>query len=245
YRLILLIKGTRALQILVGILILAVVTIFFREIIYLKTLSWLLENFWLAAAIILAIAFQPELRQALAKLGEEPLKRIFISRSLEFIGEIVQAVVEMSQKHIGALVVIEQEARLKNFIETGTIVNGQISKELLLSIFYPNSALHDGAVIVEGSRLIAAGCILPVSENPQISKVLGTRHRAAIGITEVSDAIAVVVSEESSEISLAYEGKLQQNISRDELKKKLIEIYRSRIEKSFISKADEKNLSKT
>ena len=234
YKIILLIKGTRAVQILLGFVILALLTIFVGQMAHFKTLSWLLEKFWIAAPIIVAIVFQPELRQVLAKIGGEPLKRIFIKSELKVVKEIAQAVKEMSQKRIGALIAIEQEIGLKNYIETGTLINGDVSNELLLSIFYPKSILHDGAVIIEHSRLTSAGCIFPVSDNPVASKMIGTRHRAALGISEISDAIVIVVSEETGDISMALEGKLERNINPDDLHKKLSDIYRKKLEKTFI-----------
>jgi len=134
------------------------------------------------------------------------------------------------------LIVLEQEVGLRNFVQTGTVINGETSKELLLNIFHPRTVLHDGAVIIQGSRLVAAGCILPLSNNPGISKVLGMRHRASIGITEISDAIAIIVSEETGEISIAREGRLEQNIGLEDLKKRLVELYRSKAEKGLLRK---------
>src|SRR3989339_83682 len=141
YRIILLIKGTRAVQILLGIVVLAVLTIFVDQVAHLKMLSWLLNRFWILAPIIVAIVFQPELRQMLAQLGGEPLKRIFIKSELKVVKEIIQAIREMSQKKMGALIAIEQEIGLKNYIETGTLIDGAVSSELLMSIFYPKSVL--------------------------------------------------------------------------------------------------------
>lgn len=241
YRVILLIKGTRAVQILIGIVILAGLTVLTRQVVHLKALTWLLEKFWLAAAVIIAIVFQPELRQALAQLGGEPFKRISLGTELKFMKELIPCIKEMKEKKIGALIVLQQDTGLRNFIETGTILNAQLSKELLLTIFSHGTALHDGAVILDGTRVIAAGCILPVSENPLISKILGTRHRAGVGITEISDAISIVVSEETGQISLCYQGKLEHDLTLEELEKKITDIYRAKIQKSLLRKNNELN----
>ncbi|OIO72349.1 MAG: TIGR00159 family protein [Elusimicrobia bacterium CG1_02_37_114] len=236
YSIMLLIKGTRAVHALFGIIILVILTIFIRQVVRLKTLGWLLESFWPVAVVIIAVVFQPELRAALAQLGAHPLGRIFITVELSFINDIIPALRELSEKRIGALIVLEQEVGLRNFVQTGTVINGETSKELLLNIFHPRTVLHDGAVIIQGSRLVAAGCILPLSNNPGISKVLGMRHRASIGITEISDAIAIIVSEETGEISIAREGRLEQNIGLEDLKKRLVELYRSKAEKGLLRK---------
>ncbi len=241
YRIILLIKGTRAVQILIGIVILAILTFLTKQFLHLKTLAWLLEKFWLAAAVTIAIIFQPELRQALAQLGGEPFKRITLGSELKFMKELLPSIKEMKEKKIGALIVLQHDIGLRNFIETGTILNAQLSKELLLTIFSHGTVLHDGAVILNGTRVISAGCILPVSENPSISKILGTRHRAGLGITEVSDAVSIIVSEETGQISIAYEGKLEQNLTIEELEKRITEIYRTRIQKSLLRKNNETN----
>ncbi|MBU2568165.1 MAG: diadenylate cyclase CdaA [Elusimicrobia bacterium] len=236
YRLILLVKGTRSVQILTGIVIIAILTFIVREILPLKTLNWLLKNLWFYSVIIIAIVFQPEFRQLLAQLGSEPIKRIFIPVELKFINEIMSAIKEMSQNRTGGLIVLQQETGLRDFIETGCIINGQLSMELLLSIFYTKSILHDGAVIMQESRLIAAGCILPVSDNPYLSKALGTRHRAGLGISEVSDAIAIIVSEETGQISMARHGKLERDMEPDNIEASLERIYKEKFEKSFIHK---------
>lgn len=226
YRLMLIIKGTRAVQIILGILTLVVITFLAQEVLYLNTLSWLFSRFWLAAVVILAVVFQPEIRSALAQLGSHRWSRILVPSEAGFVNEIVEAVREFSQKHIGALIVLERETGLRNYIETGTIVNAQVSRELVLSIFNPNSPLHDGAVIIENARLIAAGCVLPLSHEPRIAKILGTRHRAAVGISEISDAIVIVVSEESGKISVARDGKLETGIDIDELRHRLLGMFR-------------------
>jgi len=206
YRLLLLIKGTRAVQVLLGILFIGSVM---AVSIYLKleTTSWLLSNFWSAGLVILVIIFQPDIRSALAQLGSGRLTHFFMREEITAIKEIIAAVKEASLKRIGILIVVEQETGLKDIIEKGVKINGEISSELLLTIFSPKTLLHDGAVVISGSKIIAAACPLPSTESPVISKYMGMRHRAAIGISEVSDALVIVVSEETGEISITHNGK--------------------------------------
>lgn len=236
YRLMLLIRGTRTQQVLFGLVILWAFTIISRDLLKLPTMSWLLENFWMSAVLILVVVFQPELRGVLANLGSQPLGRILPPSGLEFIREIIQAVKVLSEKHVGALIVLEQETGLRNFIETGTPINGEVTKELLLSIFNTRSPLHDGAAIISNDRLVAAGCLLPLSNDPGIAKILGTRHRAAVGLTEISDALVVVVSEETATISLSRNGKLERGIEAEELERQLVDLYRSRAERTLLRK---------
>jgi diadenylate cyclase len=234
YRLMLIIKGTRAVQIILGIVTLIIITFLAQEVLYLRTLSWLFDKFWLATMVILAVVFQPEIRSALAQLGSHRWGKILLPSELGFVNEIVEAVREFNQKHIGALVVLERETGLRNYIESGTIINAHVSRELVLSIFNPNSPLHDGAVIVENARLIAAGCVLPLSHDPGISKILGTRHRAAVGLSEISDAIVIVVSEETGKISLARDGKLESDVDIEDLRHRLLNIFRECNESGFL-----------
>lgn len=228
YRMMLLIKGTRAVQIIIGIVTLVIITFVAQEVMHLKTLSWLFEKFWLATMVILAVVFQPEIRSALAQLGSHKWGKILVTSELGFVKEIIETIKELGSKHSGALIVLEQDTGLKNYIETGTIINAHVSKELLLSIFNTASPLHDGAVILQNARLIAAGCVLPLSNEPDISKILGTRHRAAVGLSEISDAIIIVVSEETGIISLAREGSLETGIDPDVLHKQLLALFRER-----------------
>lgn len=217
YRLILIIKGTRAIQIVIGILFILGLTIVARDVLHLKALSWLLENFWLAAVIIFAVIFQTEIRNVLAQIGSQ----LWCSKSKVedfYITEIVEAVEDLSKSVMGGLIALENEVGLKNFIETGIALNANISKELLLSIFKNKSApLHDGAVIIFNGKIMAAGCLLPLSHETDV-KLFGTRHRAALGLSEVTDALVIVVSEETGKISVAYKGKLHVDISIVKLK---------------------------
>lgn len=233
YRLMLLIKGTRAVQIILGILTLVLIT-FLAQAASLRTLSWLFEKFWLATVVILAVVFQPEIRSALAQLGSHRWTRVLVTSELSFVEDIIEAVRDLSAKNIGALIVLEQDTGLRNYIETGTIINAQVSKPLLMAIFNPRSPLHDGAVIIHSARLISAGSVLPLSNEPGISKILGTRHRAAVGLTETSDAIVIVVSEETGTVSLAREGRLESNVDLDALRKRLLDLYRARGENTLL-----------
>jgi diadenylate cyclase len=216
YRIILVIKGTRAMQIIMGILVILAVTVIVR-IMGLAATSWLLENFWVAAVIIFAVVFQTEIRNVLAQIGGQlGGKSAHLKDS--YVEKIAGAVEDLSSSMTGALIVIEEETGLKNFIETGITLNADISRELLLSIFKNKSApLHDGAVIVRLDKIVAAGCILPLSHDAGV-KIFGTRHRAALGLSEITDAVIVVVSEETGQISVAYKGKLKGNISMSKLK---------------------------
>ncbi|MHB9154979.1 MAG: diadenylate cyclase CdaA [Endomicrobiales bacterium] len=233
YRLMLLIKGTRAVQIILGILTLVLIT-FLAQAAHLQTLSWLFERFWLATVVILAVVFQPEIRSALAQLGSHRWGRILVTSELGFVNDIIEAVKALSGTHTGALIVLEQDTGLRNYIETGTIINGQVSKPLLLSLFNTRSPLHDGAIIVHNARLIAAGCVLPLSHEPGISKIMGTRHRAAVGISEISDAIVIVVSEETGRVSLARSGRLESDVDLEVLRKRLEDLFRERGENTLL-----------
>jgi len=228
YRLILLIRSTRAVQLIKGIAFLFLASTF-ASWFGLHTIDWLLKNLVTALFVALPIVFQPELRRALEQLGSGNI----IGRSLIALPEadlsrlfdnIADAAERMSAQKIGALIVLERETGLNEVIETGTQINGEVSSELLENIFTPNTPLHDGAVVIRAKRLMAAGCYLPLTDAILPSKELGTRHRAAIGITEQTDALAIVVSEETGIISLSYNGKLVRNLNRKSLKDVLLNL---------------------
>lgn len=203
-------RGTRAVQLLKGLLVLVVLT-GVAEIFQLGMLKWTLEKVWVMAVVAIPIIFQPELRSMLEKLGRGRPFANPIQANEQYkwvISEVVEAVQEMSSKRIGALIVLERETGLKEYVETGMPMDGLVSRFLLIQIFKKETPLHDGAVIVRANRLLAASCYLPLTPNLQLPKDLGTRHRAAIGVTEQSDAVVVVVSEETGAISVAEEGKL-------------------------------------
>jgi diadenylate cyclase len=222
YRILLLIQGTRALQMVAGLTIL-VFLYFFSEILQLLTLNWLLHTFLSSILILIIIIFQDDIRRALAQIGTAPFAKIQAQYSFG-IEEVVKAVSAMAEKKIGALIVFEREISLNDYLEGSTLMEAKISEELLISIFNPKSPLHDGAVIISEGRIKAAGVVLPLSTNPDIAKDLGTRHRAAIGITEVTDAVAVVVSEERGQISIAVGGKITRDVTPATLRKMLSQL---------------------
>lgn len=224
YKTLLLIRGTRAVQIAVGIVIIAGMTLL-AEFLQFPALHWLLQKFWIASVVILAVVFQPEIRTGLASLGARPSSRLTGHEESFVVNEIVAAVKEASRRQMGMLIAIERDTGLREYVETGTPLHADVSRELLLTIFQPPAPLHDGAVIVQGSRLVGAGCILPVAQDASLSKLLGTRHRAAVGITEVSDAWAVCVSEETGNVSLASDGKLITDVDPDHLRERLLNVF--------------------
>lgn len=223
YFLLLFIKGTRAIQVLKGLIILFI-AFFIAQIFQLNIINWLLTKIFAISIIALLIIFQPELRRGLAHLGQNRWFR-FLVKEEKTLEEITKAVNLLSHKKIGALIIIERESGLKNYIEEGISVDANLSKELLLSIFNPRSPLHDGGVIVQEGRIAASRCFFPLSENPNLRKNLGTRHRAAIGLSEESDALCIVVSEETGEVSLAVDGDLRVNLDIGTLKKILDDLY--------------------
>jgi len=232
YYVLTILKGTRAIPILKGIFILFFLTITAR-ILKLTVLSWLFSGAWVIGLIAIVIVFQPELRFLLAKLGSGKVAGFLFHVKPNWIDEVLETLKKAQEKGWGALIVIQLNIGLKNYIETGIKINGNISAELFCSIFNPTSPLHDGAVIIKGDKIIAASCILPLTMEEIASRILGTRHRAAIGISEVSDAWAVVVSEETSSISLARGGKLMRNISEEALRKELVTFYKAKEFETF------------
>ena len=222
YRILLLLQGTKALQMLAGLTVI-ILLYFFSEILELLTLNWILHTFMSSLLILIIIVFQDDIRKALAKIGTVPIARIQTEYSFG-IEEVVKAVTKLAEKKVGALIVFEREISLKDYLEGAVLLDAKVSEELLISIFNPKSPLHDGAVVISGGKIVAAGVVLPLSTNPDIAKDLGTRHRAGIGITEVSDAVAVIVSEERGEISLAVGGKISRDITPATLRKMLSQL---------------------
>jgi diadenylate cyclase len=227
YKLIILVRDTRAWQLLKGLLFIIIATEL-SKFLGLRTISYILQNTISVLAIGALILFQPELRRGLEQIGRSRFKDIFSAddstetlRTTAVIEEIVKACTELSREFIGALLVIEKETKIGEVINTGIQLESTVTSELLQNIFTPNTPLHDGAVIIRDNRIKAAACFLPLTDNPNLSKELGTRHRAALGITEVSDSIAIVVSEESGKISFALGGGLTRNLTPDTLRKAL------------------------
>lgn len=221
YRILLLIRGTRAMQMLTGLGILGI-GFFLSSTLELFTTHWLLSYFFDYLILIVIVLFQDDLRRALTHVGKNPF---FSSASAEeereMVDEIARAATRLANERIGALFVIERETGLKNFIDTGSRLESKVKAELLYAIFVPSSPIHDGAVIIREGRIEAAGCFLPLSKDPNIDKRYGTRHRAALGITEDSDAIVVLVSEEAGEAHLVKNGKITTNLSEQEIRQSL------------------------
>lgn len=220
YWILLLIRGTRALQMVFGLVVLGAAYLLAQGT-ELNTLGWILENFLGSIVIVIVILFQNEIRRALALVGSNPLTGASPREQQHLIGETVKAATALSNKRIGALIVLERSTGLKNYIEKGTPIGAMVSKDLIMSIFMPFSPIHDGAVIISGGRIAAARCFLPLTLNPRLEKIMGTRHRAALGLAEETDAAVVVVSEESGKISAACEGKLYSRLEADELRRML------------------------
>lgn len=225
YKAMMIIKGTRAVQLIKGLVVLLVASLV-SDWFGLKTVAWILSGVQGVLLFAIPVVFQPELRRALERLGRSK----FFARPVVFLNqetldsllnELIRAIKYLSKNSIGALIIIEREIGVNNFIETGIKIDGLVSAEFLINIFIPKSPLHDGALIIRGDRAIAASCFLPLSENPNLSKELGTRHRAALGLTEQSDAIAIIVSEETGVISVAEEGKLTRYLDENTLKELL------------------------
>ncbi|MFP4083327.1 MAG: diadenylate cyclase CdaA [Desulfonatronovibrio sp.] len=219
YRVILLVKGTRAVSVFYGLLLLLVIYYFSGEV-GLDTLHWLLANFLGSLFLVIIILFQRDIRKALAEMGAG---RLFFRTKpgLVILDELILSLVSMAQKRIGALVVIEKNTPLGDVLESGVELKAEFSKDLLETIFYPNTPLHDGAVIIQGNKIIAAGCILPLAVGIKSKWDYGTRHRAAMGITEETDAIAVVVSEERGTISVTVGGRLISSLDEVRLRRVL------------------------
>jgi diadenylate cyclase len=238
YRLLILVKGTRSAQMYVGLLVIVFIGVLAREfdLIAVKWITDSLKTVWLIAFVIL---FQPELRHALAQFGRTRYFRSFLrGGNFGVLGELVRGVETLAERRHGALIVMERNVGLRNFIETGTRVDAKISAELLVTLFSPGSPLHDGALIVREDTIVAAACILPLTSNPRLSATLGTRHRAALGLSEESDAAVIVVSEQSGAISVAWRGTLKQRLNEGELRSELSRIFRLRPEEEPAPPAD-------
>ncbi|CCQ93547.1 conserved hypothetical protein [[Clostridium] ultunense Esp] len=241
YKLFLLIRETRAEQLTKGILALFLFTKL-SEWIELYTVYWILEKAMTVGILALIIVFQPELRRALEYIGRSNFfTKSFIEikgESLsEVVDEIVEAVASLSRQKIGALIVMERATGLSEVVETGTKIDGKVSSDLLINIFIPNTPLHDGAVIIKEDMVKAAGCFLPLTENTSLSKDLGTRHRAALGISEKSDSLSIVVSEETGAISIAESGSLARYLDTKTLRQILVDMYKPKDPKpTFITK---------
>jgi diadenylate cyclase len=231
YRLLLLIKGTKAAHMLMGLGVLLMASMLSRYF-ELYTVDWLIQSFWAQIVIAIIILFQPEIRRALAQMGETKLFRTLTSaEELKSLEEVVRAAIALANRKMGALIAIERETSLKDFIEIGTPLDAKVTHELLLSIFHPTSPIHDGAVVIRGNRIVAAGCFLPITMGPDISKALGTRHRAGIGLSEETDAVIIIVSEETGIVSMAIGGKMESPVDMGTLRDILTDLFTSKEKK--------------
>jgi len=222
YKLFTLMRGTRAVHMFFGLVILFILSVV-AQWAHLMALNWIISSLKTVWVIAFVIIFQPELRRALASLGQHRfLSRFFTVEETGVLPEIIKSVSRLAEKGIGAIIVLEKDMGLKNYIETGTKIDARLTAELVETIFSPTSPLHDGAVIVQNDRVAAAGCILPLTQDQRLSVSLGTRHRAAIGLTEETDAVVIVISEETQAISYAQSGKLTRKIDINTLRAELL-----------------------
>jgi diadenylate cyclase len=225
YEFLKLIRGTRAVQMGVGSLL--IVGLFYvSRLAPLETLNWLIRNILVYVAFAAIVIFQSDIRRALAHFGRAPFFRYFDRQEAanETIEEVVVAATMLSAQKTGAIIAIEREIGLRNYIESGIPVDATMTYDLLVTIFQVGSPLHDGAVIIQEDRIAAAACFLPLTVNPRVSRELGTRHRAAIGLTEESDAVAVVVSEERGQIALAIDGNIERDVTAEQLRERLMSL---------------------
>ncbi len=225
YRLLLLVKGTKAAHMLMGLGVLVLAS-FLSKYFELYTIDWLIQSFWAQIVLAVIILFQPEIRRALAQMGETKfLHTLTSAEELKSLDEIVKATIALANRKIGALMAIERDTILKDFVEMGTPLDAKVTKEVILSIFHPTSPIHDGALVIKGNRIVAAGCFLPITMGPDISKSFGTRHRAGLGLSEETDAVVIVVSEETGEISMAVDGKLETHFDIGTLRNVLTDLF--------------------
>ncbi len=250
YKLISMVKGTRAVQLIKGLLLLLVLTaVSSSSVLGLNTVNWILEQIKTMLLIAIPVVFQPELRRALEQLGNSSFipgskKSREDTEVVRIVDQLVPFLAEASRTHTGVLLALQREVGLGEYVNTGIKINGNLTSQLLGNIFIVNTPLHDGAVIIEDDVILAASCYLPLSENINISKALGTRHRAGIGLSEVSDALVCIVSEETGAISIAEGGKLQYHISEETLRQSLLEGLHTDTSKSIFQKWRDERESK-
>lgn len=235
YGLLMLIQGTPAVQLLRGVILLVLATVLVTSLFPLVAFKWLVVNSIPALLVAIPVIFQPELRRALERLGRtgqilsRPTREALTS---QVIGEISTACRRLAGRRHGALIVLERDTGLKEYIDSGVVVNGKVTSQLLETIFFPSTALHDGAVIIRGDRIVAAACVLPLTDSVLPDARLGTRHRAGVGVTEQSDAISVIVSEEMGVISIAHNGRMIRRLDERRLAKILEAFYSPTLEEA-------------
>jgi diadenylate cyclase len=223
YWLINLIRGTRAVQMLIGLFVVAAIYTS-SQYFELYTLSWILSSFFSSLLLLIVVIFQSDIRRALTQVGRGGFFSTDRRERSQLIDELTRAAVTLAARRIGALVVLERDVGLNEYLDAGTVLDARVSREILAAIFLPQSPIHDGAVVIRRGRIAAAGCFLPLTANPAVSKSLGSRHRAAIGVTEETDAAVVVVSEEEGKISLVREGRITRDIDPGTLRATLTQL---------------------
>lgn len=216
-------RGTRSTQVITGLIVVVIALLGITQLFHLMTLNFLLRQFFLYAALGVLIVFQPEIRRALAEIGRKP-KFHSTSETRAMVDAVVQATVELSEQRIGVLIAIERDIQTRSIQETGILIDSRVNAELLMCIFFPHTPLHDGGIILSGNRIAAAGCLFPLSQRTEISRGLGTRHRAALGLTEETDAIVVIVSEETGTISVSSQGTLSRDFDAERLRRYLLSV---------------------
>lgn len=216
-------KGTRGAKVLTGLAIVFLTLTLISQLLNLVVIGWIIRSFSVFLAVALVVIFQPELRRGLAELGGHPIFSL-TSEKRETVHDIAEAVTQLANKQFGALIAIERDTSIRVYEETGVLVDAEFSIELMLTLFYPKSALHDGGVIVRDGRIAAAACIFPVSQRETLDRSLGLRHRAGLGITEESDAVAVIVSEETGGISICHRRRIERNFTPETFQKRLAEL---------------------
>jgi diadenylate cyclase len=218
YYIFLFLRGTRSAQVLVGLVFLLAILIGLTQLFNLDALNWILRQLSVFFGAALLIIFQPEIRRALAELGRQPLFSV-AEQKREVVESIVEAVASLAEHRVGALIAVERDTPAAAILETGVKLDAAVTPELLASIFFPHTPLHDGGVIIRGGRIVAAGCVFPLSQKMELQRQLGTRHRAALGLSEETDAVVVVVSEETGAISVSHHGRLTRGLDEDQLRR--------------------------
>jgi diadenylate cyclase len=218
YYLFLFFQGTRGAQVVVGFVVALAILVGLTQAFNLEALNWILRRISVFMGAALLIIFQPEIRRALAELGKQPVLSL-AAEKITVVDHIVTAVRILAEHRVGALIAVEREIGTRAVQETGVRLEASVTPELLASLFYPHTPLHDGGVIIKGNRIVAAGCVFPVSQNVEIHRQVGTRHRAAVGFSEETDAVVVVVSEETGTISVGYRGRLIRGLDEERLKR--------------------------
>src|SRR4051794_40312581 len=216
-------RGTRGAKVLTGLAIVFLTLTLISTLLHLEVIGWIVRSFSVFLAVALVIIFQPELRRGLAELGGHPIFSL-TSEKRETVHDLAEAVTQLANKQFGALIAIERDTSIRVYEETGVTIDGEFSVELLLTLFHPKAALHDGGVIVRNSRVAAAACIFPVSQRETLDRSLGLRHRAGLGITEESDAVAIVVSEETGGISICHRRRIERNFTPETFRQRIAEI---------------------